>query len=208
MSKKELKGEAAVAPQSDKKMRTKDLIYAGAFGAIYLVLMLVIVMASGVLPILYVMAPLTVGIVCGTVYMLCVLKVHKFGAALILGVLFALVACSTAWQAFVAALATAIVAELLLYLGKYKSKKMYMASFVVFNLNMACPFLMLFIARDKFLGIAESYYGEAHAAGLAAITPSWVYFCIIGLAALGGLIGSLLASKLIKKHFEKAGVVA
>ena len=32
--------------QSDKKMRTKDLIYAGAFGALYIVLMLIIVMGS------------------------------------------------------------------------------------------------------------------------------------------------------------------
>lgn len=29
--------------QSDKKLRTKDLIYAGAFGAVYIVLMLIVV---------------------------------------------------------------------------------------------------------------------------------------------------------------------
>lgn len=191
----------------DKKMRTKDLIFAGAFGAIYLVLMLIIVMASGIVPVLYIISPLTVGIVCGTVYMLCVLKVHKFGAALILGVLFALVACSSAWQSMLGAVLAALGAELVLYLGKYKSKKMYMLSFVVFNLNMACPFLMLLYARDEFIAIAGSYRGESHAAGLAAVTPSWIYWAILGLAALGGLIGSLLANKLVKKHFEKAGAV-
>ena len=147
MSKKEI---TAKTPP-DKKMRTKDLIYAGAFGAIYIVMMLIIVMASGMLPVLYLAAPLTVGVVCGTVYMLCVLKVRKFGAALILGALFALVACSTAWQGAVLALSAALLAELILFLGKYKSKKMYITSFVLFNLNMAGPFLMLFIARDHFL---------------------------------------------------------
>ena len=35
-----------------KKMRTKDLIFAGAFGAIYLVLMLIVVMVGGAIPIL------------------------------------------------------------------------------------------------------------------------------------------------------------
>jgi energy-coupling factor transport system substrate-specific component len=201
------KSVAAQAP-TDRKLRTKDYIYAGAFGAIYLVLMLAIVMGSGIIPILYIMAPLTVGAICGTVYMLCVLKVHKPGAALILGLLFALVACSTAWQSFLGAVLAALIAELLLFLGKYKSKKMYMASFVVFNLNMACPFMMLFLARDHFLSLSAAYYGQAYADGLAAITPDWVYFAILGLAALGGLIGSLLASKLVKKHFVKAGVVS
>ena len=202
MSKKEINTPAS----NGKKMRTKDLIYAGAFGAIYIVMMLIIVMASGMIPILYIFAPLTVGVVCGTVYMLCVLKVHKFGAALILGVLFALVACSSAWQSFVVAIAAALGAELLLFLGKYKSKKMYMASYAVFNLTMAGPFFMLFIARDHFLDIASSYYGQAHAEGLAAVTPDWIYFAILGLAIAGGIIGSLLASKLVKKHFEKAGI--
>ena len=57
--------------QSDKKMRTKDFIYAGAFGALYIVLMLIIVMGSSAIsPVLYFMAPLTVGLICGTVYML------------------------------------------------------------------------------------------------------------------------------------------
>ena len=72
--------------QSDKKLRTKDLIYAGAFGAVYIVLMLIVVLGTSAIPVLYILAPFTVGVVCATVYELCVLKVHKFGAALILGV--------------------------------------------------------------------------------------------------------------------------
>lgn len=103
---------------TDRKMRTRDLIYAGAFGAIYLVLMLIIVMGSGAIPILYLLTPLTVGLVCGTVYLLCVVKVHKFGAALILGVLFALVACSASIPGLVLGIAAALGAELVLFLGK------------------------------------------------------------------------------------------
>ena len=40
MSKKEI----TTSESNDKKLRTKDLIYAGAFSAIYLVVMLIIVM--------------------------------------------------------------------------------------------------------------------------------------------------------------------
>ena len=208
MAKKELTQETTTTA-SDKKMRTRDLIYAGAFGAIYLVVMLIIVLATSMaMPILYLMAPLFVGIVCGTIYEMCVLKVRKFGAALILGVLFALVACTSAGMLSCAlAVVFALLAELVILAGKYKSKLMYLLSFVVFNLNMACPYLMLQIARDEFLGRSVEFYGQGYADALAAVAPDWVFFMCLGFALLGGIIGALVASKLIAKHFEKAGII-
>ena len=201
------KKEIAASANNSKKLRTKELIYAGAFGALYVVLMLVIVLGTSMIPILYLLAPITVGLVCGTVYMLCVLKVRKFGAALILGVLFAICACSNAWFSFVGALAAALLAELVIKLGKYRSKKMYLLSFVVFNLNMACPYMMLSFARDSFLKRSVEYYGQEYADGIEKIAPTWIFFPILGFALIGGILGALLANTLIKKHFKKAGVV-
>ncbi|MBQ9068316.1 MAG: MptD family putative ECF transporter S component, partial [Eggerthellaceae bacterium] len=166
--------QAQTAGAGSKKMRTRDLIYAGAFGAIYLVVMLAIVMGCSTVPILYLMAPLFVGIVCGTIYEMCVLKVHKFGAALILGVLFALVACGSNYIGLALAIVFALIAELVIRAGKYESKKMYLASFVVFNLNMACPYTMLQFARDEFLARTVEFYGQGHADALAAVAPDWV----------------------------------
>ena len=211
MAKKEMTAQAAQASGAaaspgaadNKKMRTRDLIYAGAFGALYLVVMLIIVMGSAMIPILYLAAPLTVGIVCGTIYEMCVLKVRKFGAALILGVLFALIACTGAGiLSFIIAVAAALAAELVIMAGKYKSKTMYLLSFVVFNINMACPFLALQLARDEFLARSVEFYGQAYADSLAAVAPDWVFFMCLGFAIAGGIIGALIASKLIAKHFE------
>jgi energy-coupling factor transport system substrate-specific component len=116
--------------QSEKKLRTKDLIYAGAFGAIYIVLMLIVVLGTSAIPVLYIIAPFTVGVVCATMYELCVLKVHKFGPALILGVLFALVACSGNVLGMALAVLAAVVAELIIMAGKYKSKKTVLYHFI------------------------------------------------------------------------------
>ena len=204
MSKKELNNTGA---KPDKKLRTKELIYAGAFGALYIVLMLIVVLGTSMIPILYILAPITVGLVCGTVYMLCVLKVRKFGAALILGVLFALTACSGAWYSIVGAIAAALLAEVVIMLGKYKSKKMYLLSFIVFNLNMACPYMRLTFDRDAFLQRSLEFYGQEYADGIAAFATDWIFFALLGFAVIGGIIGSLLANVLIKKHFTKAGVV-
>ena len=204
MARKEITG---TTQQSDKKLRTKDLIYAGAFGAIYIVLMLIVVLGTSAIPVLYILAPFTVGVVCATVYELCVFKVHKFGAALILGVLFSLVACSGNVLGMVLAIVAALAAELIIMAGKYKSKKMFLLSFLAFNLNMVCPYTMLYFHRDEFMARSVSFYGQAFADELAKYAINGLAFIQIGLALIGAGIGVLIASKLIKKHFEKAGIV-
>ena len=207
MSKKVLTPEQAGSGTASRKLRTKELIYAGALGALYIVLMMVIVMSFGMVPILYIIAPIVVGLVCGTVYLLCVLKVRKFGAALILGILFALMTANGGLWSICGVIGSALLAELVMLLGKYKSKFMYLLSFVFFNLNMACPYLALVTAKDAFIQRSREYYGDKYAEGIAALATDWIWFAILGFAILGGILGALVANKLIRKHFEKAGVV-
>ena len=57
------------------KLTTKDLITAGAFGAIYLVLLTVLSSVLTIVPILFLATPLIAGIILGTVYMLYATKV-------------------------------------------------------------------------------------------------------------------------------------
>ena len=51
-----------------KKLAMKDLIMAGAFIALYIVLMFGTVTATGFVPIVYILAPLILSVVLGTVY--------------------------------------------------------------------------------------------------------------------------------------------
>jgi len=193
--------------QNDKKLRTKDLIFAGSFGAIYIVLTLILVMVTGAIPVLYIISPVLVGAVCATVYELCVLKVHKFGAALILGILFGVATSAAYLPGMILAIIVALLAELVMAFGKYKSKKMFLLSYVVFNLTMVCPFTNLYFNRDVFIAMATEYNGPEYAAGVASFATGWLPLIQIGLAVLGAVIGLFIASKLIKKHFEKAGIV-
>ncbi len=193
--------------QEDKKLRTKDLIYAGAFGAVYIVLMLIVVLGTSAIPILYILAPFTVGVVCATVYELCVLKVHKFGPALILGVLFALVSCSGNILGMALAVIAALAAELIIMAGRYKSRKMYLLSFLAFNLNMVCPYTMLYFHRDEFMARSVSFYGQGFADQLSKYAVDGLAAIQIALALAGAAVGVLIASGLIKKHFEKANII-
>lgn len=190
-----------------EKLKTKDLIFAGAFAAIYLVLMLVVVMVSGMIPILYIISPLTVGVVCGTVYLVYVSKIRKFGAILILAVLFGIITGVNSVYSIAWSVLMGLFAELIVRVGQYQSKKFFVMSYWVFNLNMIGPFFMLVYAKQTFLKLCAEYYPPEHVAQLDKLTPNWIIFALAGLAVLGGMIGSLIGSGLIKKHFEKAGVV-
>lgn len=201
-------GAGEATAKKKKKRNTKDLILAGAFAALYVVLMLVIVMGSSIIsPVLYILAPLTVGTVTGTVYTLAVLKARSIVPVIVMGGLFLLLASSTnPVSAGLTALWTALACAILVT-GKFKSKRVYNLSFIVYNLTMTAPFAMLAYARETFISMARDILGDAYADSLAAVTPNWIYLGIIGLALAGGVIGALLANKLIAKHFAKAGIV-
>lgn len=189
------------------KLKAKDLIYAGAFAALYLILMVVLVTMMGVIPITYILRPLVVGIVCAPVYMLYISKVKKFGAILILGVLFGVVTMNHTIFSLVTAIIFGIIAELICKSGNYESKQKMKMSFWIFNLNMIGPYLILVYAKPQYLAMTESFAGAEYAQAMDAITPSWIILVLAALAVIGGIIGTALSDKLMKKHFEKAGLV-
>ncbi|WP_394925624.1 MptD family putative ECF transporter S component [uncultured Robinsoniella sp.] len=190
-----------------QKLKTKDFIYAGAFGAIYIILMMVLVTATGMIPILYILSPFVVGCVCATVYMLYVTKIKKFGAIMILALLFGIVTSTSSFIALIWSLLCGIGAELIARAGKYESKKMFLLSYPVFNLTMIGPFLMLGFAKQQFIEMCEQFYGSGYAQAVDKLTPEWIIFVLAGLAVAGGAVGALAASRFAGKHFEKAGIM-
>lgn len=190
-----------------QRLKTKDYIYAGAFGAIYIILMMVLVAATGMIPILYILSPFLVGCVCATVYILYVTKIRKIGAIMILALLFGIVTSTSSFISLIWALICGIGAELIARAGRYQSKKMFLLSYPVFNLTMIGPFLMLGFAKKHFIEMCEQFYGSAYAQTVDRLTPEWIIFVLAGLAVAGGAVGVLAASKFVKKHFEKAGIM-
>lgn len=191
------------------KLKTKDLIYAGAFAAVYIVIMFVVVMALGFVPFLYIFAsPFAVGAINAVVYLMFVLKVKKFGAITILGLLFGLVTTSGGHPySLMFAFPLGLIADFIAKSGKYESKKMISLSYMVFNINMIGPFMTLHLAKESFVASCVEYYGEAYGEAITNLATDWLIFAQGALAVLGAFVGTLLANKLLKKHFEKAGVV-
>ncbi len=191
------------------KLQTKDLIYAGAFAAVYIVVMFVAVMVLGFVPFLYLFAsPFAVGALNAVVYLMYVMKVKKFGAITILGLLFGLVTTTGGHPySLMFSIPLGLVADFIAKTGKYESKKMNSLSYMVFNLTMIAPFMTLYLAKDAFIQSCVDYDGEEYGNSVAALATDWLIFAQGALAILGAFVGTLIASQLLKKHFEKAGVV-
>ncbi len=194
-----------------QKLKTKDLIYAGAFAALYIIALFIIVMGFGMIPILYLMAPLFVGIICATIYMTYVTKVKKFGAILILAILFGLVMSAGGHGLTVLiCIPFGLVAELIAKAGGYQSKKMFSLSYIVFNITMVAPFYNLYFTSDKFIAECVEYYGQAYGDAIANVLNTYGLGFMgiqVILAVVGAAIGTVVAAKLFKKHFAKAGLV-
>lgn len=197
-----------VEKSKTKKLTVKDLIFAGAFAAIYLIAVLAIMMLVGSVPILYVMCPGILGVLLGSIYLLSVTKVRKFGTALIIELLFACISTGFDPIAFTVCVVSALLAEICILIGKYKSKLWYAISYVFFNIGTAANFIRIFFAKDAYIENLQKRAGGSFADGMVKLlSPWWSWIMIIGLAVVGGIIGAFIGSKLVKKHFEKAEIV-
>ena len=70
--------------------------------------------------------------------------------------------------------------------------------------GMALP--MYFGFRDAYMESLRPGYGDAYVEALTGLTPSWTFWALIVTIFVGGLLGGLVGTKILKKHFVKAGM--
>jgi energy-coupling factor transport system substrate-specific component len=189
------------------KLTTKDFIIAGAFAALYVVLLFVVVNATGLIPVVYLFAPFILSVALGPVYMLYVTKILKRWSVMILAALVGMVtSMGGTWLCIVWALLLGLAADLIVNSGT-RSRKKYVLSFMVFACTNMGPFWMLIIAKQRFLDACAGYAGQDYANTIDRLTPRWIVFVFLAMAIAGGLIGGTVGGRILKKHFEKAGIV-
>ena len=74
---------------------------------------------------------------------------------------------------------------------------LYPFLYILIPLISGIPFMLFLTKTDKF-GMASE---------LARYMPSWMGIAAIAIIFVGALLGSLLGHKMLKKHFERAGIV-
>lgn len=155
---------------------------------------------------LTVVAPVFIGIPT----MLFYTKIKKFGMILIYAVINGIIMVLTGMGAgaLLCGVICSFFAELILKAGNYKSKNMCVIAYAVASLATAGNYLQWLHASDAWLQKKAGGYGEEYVSTISGyFGHAWLFPLLILLSFAGGLIGGLLGRAVLKKHFERSGLV-
>ena len=99
-------------------------------------------------------------------------------------------------------------ADLIAKSGKYKSWKKTVISCGVFNLWVSASYLPLILTADSYKqSLIESGFDASFADTLFTLVTPATYPVIILLCFVCGVIGAFIGKAVVRKNFEKAGIV-
>ncbi len=193
----------------EKKFEVKDLISVGVFTALYFVVFFV-TSFIGMVPVCMVILPFVMPIVGGIPLMLFFTKIKHFGLLTISGILLGLISfllTSFSWVIVVTSSSAGLLADLALKAGSYKSIKNCIIASAVYSLWGIGTYISLFFGfRQVYLKSIVDGYGQEYVDKLSAYTPSYMFYVMLAMTFVGGLIGGALGTKVLNKHFRKAGI--
>ncbi|MDR0730672.1 MAG: MptD family putative ECF transporter S component [Treponema sp.] len=190
------------------KLQVKDLINVGIFTAIYFVVIFAVAML-GYIPVFIPLLSVLVPLIGGIPFMLFLTKVKKFGMVLIMGILIGLFFFITGMGIYTLpiGIVCTLIAEFVLKSGGYENAKKAVLSYGLFSLCIFGNFLPIYIGRDAYYDkLAQGGYGTEYADALMRYMPDWSAPVLAICCFVFGLAGGLLGRKILKKHFERAGI--
>ena len=194
------------------KLTVPDLISVGVFTALYFVLVTVATFTCALLPgVGNIVLPALAALISGSVYMLLAAKLQKFGGITIMGLVMGLFFFVSGH--FVLSFATNIVcgllADLIAVRGKFRSKKLLLVSYVVFSYGLTGPILPLWFMKDAYIAnLTARGKDAAYIDTLFAPINNGSFVAAMAAILVCAVLGGLFGQRMMKKHFEKAGIVA
>lgn len=191
---------------NSNRLNGRDLINIGIYSAIYLVLAIALAM-TGLIPVFLILLSSMYGIICGVPLMLFLTKVKKPGMIFIMSVIMGVVMFATGmtWMPIPFSVLTGLIAELVYRSGNYKSMKAAVLTCGVFPMWACGNYLPLFLQREQYFTDRASY-GQEYVDAVMGMTPDWMFFVLLIMTFVCGIIGGFIGKKLLKKHFLKAGI--
>ncbi len=195
-----------------KKLTIPDLVSIGVFTAIYFVLVTIATFACALLPgVGNIVLPAAAALISGSVYMLLAAKLQKFGGISIMGLVMGLFFFVSGHfvLSFAANIVYGVLADFVAKLSNYRSKKGLLASYVVFSYGLTGPILPLWFMKDAYIAnLTARGKDAAYINTLFAPINSGSFVVCIAAILVCAVLGGLFGQKMMKKHFEKAGIVA
>lgn len=194
-----------------EKLKTRDFISVGIFSLIYAAVAFIIGGIAQMTPITFPFMPMIVALFTGSVFMLYIAKIPKKGAVTILGVISGILLFITGmfWMMTAFFVILGIIADFICASGKFKSFKKNMAAYCLFALSPMGAYVPMAIMPAQFDEFMSKKGDVSSFAGVIdSIGANWWAIPVMLLGTiLCAMIGGFIGKKLLKKHFEKAGIV-
>ncbi len=191
------------------RLKVKDLVTIGVFFVIYFVVMFTVGMI-GLVPILFLCYPFILGIIGGTIIMLFMAKVAKPWGLFILGMLSPLIMFAMGHTFIVPTVSLIFVglAEFFFRKGNFKSFKYNAISHGFFSCWITGSLMQMLLVKEQYKAIHEmSGMDPTYFTKLEALI-SWPSMALVILGGfVGGILGAFIGKAMLKKHFQKAGIV-
>lgn len=187
----------------------RDLVNVAIFVVIYIVQEFAIGMLGVISPLVWLLLVPVIIIVGGIVYTLFCTRVKHPGMATLFGILVALFYQTQGHPLVgsVAIVGLAVIADVILWLGKYRSKWAVIGAYTIFSLGFYTPFLPLVWDREAYFGEdVWKQMGAEYVQAANALFTGPVLAGLVGVVLVAGFLGGLLGSALLKKHFVRAGL--
>ena len=191
-----------------RSLTTRDLINIGIFTVLYFAAVAVSGQLGALIPVIQVLGPLYIPIVAGIPFILFLTRVNKFGMITIMGMLVGLLVLATGQAFWVPVLAIILspIADLLSRIGNYRHRPNLVAGYAIFSLMLIGTVIPLFFARDAYLQRITARKDAEWVQQITTLTPTWMFGAMLLMLVIGAIAGAYLGRRVLRKHFERAGV--
>lgn len=195
---------------NDNKMKTKDFITVGIFTALLFVVEFACGMLGFIHPYIVAAYVILIPLVGSIPMMLFYSKIDKFGMLTAMSVLLAIIMFVTGmgWLGAPLIILSGVAADLIAKSGNYKSFKKTALSYGVFSLWICANYFPVIVTADSYReDLLAGGYSAEYCDNLFRAINSKTIIVLLILCFVFGYIGAYLGKAVVKKHFEKAGIV-
>ena len=186
----------------------RNLINVGVFTALYFIALFASGMLGAIHPIMIFIGGIMGIVVCAIICMLYIARTRAFGAytvmGLVIGVL--MVATGHAWIMPLISTPLGLAADAVTRSGGYTRTAANALGFSIFSMWIIGPLLPIVWASDAYFADIRESMGDTYARDLQSlISMKFLLGWILVIALVAGA-SALLGMKVLRKHFERAGV--
>ena len=195
---------------NDNKLKAKDFITVGIFTAILFAVEFACGMLGFIHPYIVASYVIMIPLVGAIPMMLFYTKIEKFGMLTMMSVLIAIIMFVTGmgWLGAPLIIISGVIADLIAKKGGYKSFKSTVVSYSVFCLWICANYFPVIVTAKSYRqSLLDGGYSAEYCDNLFRAINSRTIAILLILCLVFGMIGALLGKAVVRKHFEKAGIV-